>query len=244
LSPRFEVDEGQRVRRLDEPPPYDAPPTIEQLSKEAARNHELERACQAERTTWRAKRRDAEREWAQRGCRGVPGRFRAARDGASVAVATRCVSVTSRGRLQFDAHDAEVPARDVPAEAHRRFRTDLQTARALRQAQVAEGLRVHEERKQAIAAWMATHGSSEQQARHAAGLLPMDEAIEVMTDEARDVELCKNGTRNGAPGRARTCDPELRRLVLYPTELRAPDGPSTAFTIAQHPRMRTHSRDR
>ena len=26
---------------------------------------------------------------------------------------------------------------------------------------------------------------------------------------------------NGAPGRIRTCDPKLRRLVLYPTELRA-----------------------
>ena len=27
----------------------------------------------------------------------------------------------------------------------------------------------------------------------------------------------------GAPGRIRTCDPKLRRLVLYPTELRAPE---------------------
>ena len=27
--------------------------------------------------------------------------------------------------------------------------------------------------------------------------------------------------RNGAPGRTRTCDPRLRRTVLYPTELRA-----------------------
>jgi hypothetical protein len=27
--------------------------------------------------------------------------------------------------------------------------------------------------------------------------------------------------RSGAPGRTRTCGPELRRLVLYPTELRA-----------------------
>jgi hypothetical protein len=26
----------------------------------------------------------------------------------------------------------------------------------------------------------------------------------------------------GAPGRNRTCDPRLRRPVLYPTELRAP----------------------
>jgi len=63
LSPRFEVDEGQRIRRLEEPPSYDAPPTIDQLFKDAARNHELERSYQAERTTWRAKRRDAEREW-------------------------------------------------------------------------------------------------------------------------------------------------------------------------------------
>ena len=28
--------------------------------------------------------------------------------------------------------------------------------------------------------------------------------------------------RSGAPGRTRTCDPKLRRLVLYPAELRAP----------------------
>ena len=28
--------------------------------------------------------------------------------------------------------------------------------------------------------------------------------------------------KDGAPGRIRTCDPKLRRLVLYPTELRAP----------------------
>jgi hypothetical protein len=28
----------------------------------------------------------------------------------------------------------------------------------------------------------------------------------------------------GAPGRIRTCDPKLRRLVLYPTELRARSG--------------------
>ncbi len=26
----------------------------------------------------------------------------------------------------------------------------------------------------------------------------------------------------GAPGTTRTCDPQLRKLVLYPTELRAP----------------------
>ena len=31
----------------------------------------------------------------------------------------------------------------------------------------------------------------------------------------------ENSLENGAPGRARTCDPRLRRPVLYPAELRA-----------------------
>jgi hypothetical protein len=184
LSPRFEVDEGQRVRRIDEPPAYDAPPTLDQLFKDAARNHELERAYQSERTASRAKRREAERDY-----RGeVAAAFLA--DPTQRAMVhpspspTRCVIVTPRGRVQFDAHDDEMPARDVPAEAHRRFRADLQNARARVQQERAEGLRVHEARKLAIAEWVASHGTAEQQARHAAGLLPMDEAVEAMTDQA------------------------------------------------------------
>jgi putative transposase len=34
-------------------------------------------------------------------------------------------------------------------------------------------------------------------------------------------------SRTGAPGRTRTCDPRLRRPVLYPTELRARAEPRT-----------------
>ena len=45
------------------------------------------------------------------------------------------------------------------------------------------------------------------------------------------------GTRKtGAPGRARTCDPRLRRPVLYPTELRAPT--IWAARQQQHTRIR------
>lgn len=32
-----------------------------------------------------------------------------------------------------------------------------------------------------------------------------------------------HGTFTGAPGRIRTCDLEIRRLLLYPAELRAPN---------------------
>jgi hypothetical protein len=43
---------------------------------------------------------------------------------------------------------------------------------------------VHEEKKRVVAEWVATHGTAEQQARHAAGMLPMAEVVEGMTDEA------------------------------------------------------------
>ena len=43
LQPRFELTEGQRVVRHDGPPTYDAPPTVEDLFRDAARNLELER---------------------------------------------------------------------------------------------------------------------------------------------------------------------------------------------------------
>ena len=33
-------------------------------------------------------------------------------------------------------------------------------------------------------------------------------------------EECEEPGINNAPGRTRTCDPQLRRLLLYPTELR------------------------
>ncbi len=240
LSPRFEVDEGQRVRRIDEPPSYDAPPTLDQLFKDAARNHELERAYEAEHLSWRAKRREAERDWRNEVAAAFLG------DTAQRAMVhpspspTRCVIVTSRGRVQFDAHDTELPARDVPAEAHRRFRADLQSARALRQAQVAEGLQVHEERRQAIAAWVATHGSSEQQARHAAGLLPMDEAVDAMTDQAfaplaayppyvRDRGLCLQVFLRQSPRYA--------EAVVTPTDFKSNGRKAAKATAAQWARL-------
>lgn len=47
-----------------------------------------------------------------------------------------------------------------------------------------EQLALHEEKKRFIAEWIASHGTPEQQSRRAAGVLPMDEAIEAMTEQA------------------------------------------------------------
>ena len=56
----------------------------------------------------------------------------------------------------------------------RRFRADLERA-----AQLA----LHEEKKRFIAAWMTANGSEEQKARQTAGVLPIEEAIESITDQ-------------------------------------------------------------
>jgi len=62
LRPRYRVGDDQRVARIDAPPEYDAPPSIEDMFREAARNHQLESMYQTERRTARSKRRDADRE--------------------------------------------------------------------------------------------------------------------------------------------------------------------------------------
>jgi hypothetical protein len=98
--------------------------------------------------------------------------------------ATRCVVQTEKGRVFFDSATDLAPARDVPPEAHRRFRADLRAKRDHNLKTRAEQLAQHEEKKRFAATWIAEHGTPDQRARQAAGVLPMEEAIEAMTDHA------------------------------------------------------------
>jgi hypothetical protein len=97
---------------------------------------------------------------------------------------TRCYLATDLGRVMFYTHTDESPAKDVPAEAHRRFRADLLIRQDENRRLRAEQLTIHEEKKRVIASWVATHGTPDQQARQAAGVLSMDEAIRAMTNQA------------------------------------------------------------
>jgi len=63
LRPRYERDGEQRVIRTDAPPTYDSPPSLEDLYREAARNHELERAYHQQRTAVRTERRETQRQF-------------------------------------------------------------------------------------------------------------------------------------------------------------------------------------
>src|SRR3989442_11110921 len=58
---RYDVKPDGHVVQIDAAPIYDQPPTIDELFLAAAKNHELERAYYAQRST-RARRRDAQHD--------------------------------------------------------------------------------------------------------------------------------------------------------------------------------------
>src|SRR4051812_44784581 len=97
---------------------------------------------------------------------------------------TRCYLIAETGRLLFDAERDAPPAREVPAEAHRRFRADERATRERNMQEHARRVALHEEKKRFVAEWIAVNGSRDQQERQTAGLLPMTEAIEAVADEA------------------------------------------------------------
>jgi hypothetical protein len=182
LRPRYQLD-GDGISRIDAPQMYDAPPEVDELFREAARNHQLEEAFHVARRAARTTRRDVERE---RRTRIVQAFLNNPNERAIVHPAPtekRCYLPTEHGRLLFDATIDDV-SRQVTTEAHRRFRADLRERKERnRQARAAQ-LAVHEEKTRYVAEWIAAHGTPEQRARHAAGMLPIDEAIEAIADDA------------------------------------------------------------
>ena len=184
LRPRYQLDGENGVVRIDASPTYDSPPDIEELFREAARNHQLERAYQSERHAAKIKRREADQERRV----NIAKAFLA--DPARRALAhptpshKRCVVETEEGRIFFDAETDLSPARDVPPEAHRRFRADQRAKREQNLQTRATQLAQHEEKKRFADSWIAEHGTEEQRARQTAGVLPIEEAIEAMADHA------------------------------------------------------------
>jgi hypothetical protein len=184
LQPRYDRDGDQRIIRSDAPPTYDSPPSIDELYKEAARNHELERTYHQQRSAARTERRDAQRQVRTQLAQAFLS------DRAQRAIVhpapspKRCYLASAQGRVLFDVTTDDGLAKEVPAEAHRRFRADLRTRREENLRLRAEQLALHEEKQRVIAEWIAAHGTPDQLSRQAAGVLPMTEAIELMADEA------------------------------------------------------------
>jgi len=182
LRPRFEIGETGIIRH-DTAPMYDAPPSIDDLYRAAAKNHELEAAYHAERAAVRAKRTDDDRTRRQ----SLAEQFMADKGMRAAShpppTPKACYVATERGGVMFDVATDQGLAKDVPAEAHRRFRADQRAYREkVRQDQVSQAA-LHEEKKQFIAAWIDQHGTEDEKHRQAAGVLPMAEAIARISDE-------------------------------------------------------------
>src|SRR4051794_10714250 len=62
LRPRYQLDDDSSIVRIDAAPLYDAPPDLDDLFREAARNHQLERAYKDQRQATKIKRREADQE--------------------------------------------------------------------------------------------------------------------------------------------------------------------------------------
>lgn len=179
LQPRFERVDGH-VLRHDAPPMYDAPPTVDDLLRQATLNYELSREYRSTRVEARdaylERRAQVAREFlddpSQRAMTFPPPN------------PARCFINTASGRLLFERRRETGPAGDVPREAYRRFRADVDVRRANGQRRRVEADAQHAEKTRVIAAWVAQHGSEDQRRRHAAGALPAIEVIAALTDEA------------------------------------------------------------
>jgi hypothetical protein len=191
LQPRYFLDADQNVRRSDGPPVYDVPPAPEDLLRDAARNHQLERAYIVEQAEQKAKRRDeqfethvtlAEQFFADPTMRALEHPKPTPR---------KCYLQRGRRQILFDAKVGHGLARQVPPEAYRRFMTDLRERRERNLSRRAEQLALHEEKRRTIADWVERRGTHDQKARHAAGVLPLEEALEGLADEAFAVIIDK-----------------------------------------------------
>jgi hypothetical protein len=111
----------------------------------------------------------------------------------------RCVISTERGRIDFDAKRDRGIARDVPQEALRRFHADIRARRERAEHDIAEYHSSYEEKQRLVREWIDDHGTIDQRTRLAAGVLPIEDAVDAMTDEAfRCLDHLPRYERDGA----------------------------------------------
>lgn len=182
LRPQFRANPDHRIVKIKFAPVYDHPPTIDELFQDAARNHELERAYHAQRTTAQAAKRETLDEWRNQVALefvGDPNRRAVVYPPPSKR---RCQVMTDRGPVHFDAKRDMGVARQVPLEAFRRFDNDVRISHGQGADQRSRNLARHALRQQMMHEWMALHGSCDQRERLSAGVLPFKEFVDALAD--------------------------------------------------------------
>jgi hypothetical protein len=182
LRPQFKLNTDQRIVKIKFAPVYDHPPTLDQLFQDAARNHELERAYHAQRTTAQAARRETLDEWRNQVALeflGDPNRRAVVYPPPSKR---RCQVMTDRGPVHFDAKRDTGVARQIPLEAFRRFDNDVRISHGRGADQRTRNLARHALRQQMMHEWIALHGSHDQRERLSAGVLPFKEFVDALAE--------------------------------------------------------------
>lgn len=182
LRPRYEVKPNGHVVQIHTPPVYDRPPTIEELFLAAAKNYELERAYRAQGGR-RVRQREALHDLRAQLAEGFMANPELRALTSPTPTEKRCFLNSPQGRVCFDADKDGGLVREVPAEAHRRFRADERKRREQNLQEHARRLALHEEKRRTVGAWVAEKGTLDQRERYASGLLPMSEIHEAMADE-------------------------------------------------------------
>src|SRR5437870_2260435 len=156
LSPRYFLNSGQQVVRNDDPPMFDSVPSIDDLFKEAGRNHQLERAWRMERAESRRKRQDTKFDVHQQ----IAEEFLSdptRRAHEYPRPTPRQCYVTARNRVVlFDAKRDTGTARQVPPEAYRRYCIDAR-ARKERNLEISQReITLHRDRHRFVDHWVYT----------------------------------------------------------------------------------------
>ena len=184
LQPQYHMDGHLNVLRNDAPPTYDVPPTVEQLFKDAARNHQLERTYNIERARAFDRGHETKVEIHQR----LAEKFLNTPDMRALRhpkpTARQCYLNLNGRPVLFDAKQHRDLARQVPPEAYRRFTADEDARTERGMDKYTRQAALHRERLRFIAEWVATRGTADQQERHAANMLPLKEVLEGLADEA------------------------------------------------------------
>lgn len=180
LRPRYE-DRGDHVVRVDALPVFDHPMTGEELLLAASKNYELEQKWRTQRVSktlglnagLHRREQIADAFLADRSQRAVEH---------PAPNPAWCYLRIDGKRMLFDATQGSSVCRKVPAEAHRRFQADLRARRWRNQQRRTSEEAVNQEKKRFVGEWIERFGTPDQQARQRAGVLPLTEAIEAITE--------------------------------------------------------------
>jgi hypothetical protein len=241
LRPHYHLGPDEQVVRLDSPPVYDRPPSLDELFLAAAKNYELARTYEAQRATSpRNQRRVAALERRRQTAEAFLANPAQRALNHPPPAPTWCYLMTPHGRMLFDSRRDAGPARDVPAEAHRRFQADERDRRRRNLEVRAQQKTLHEEKKCFVAEWINANGTADQKTRQDAGVFPFVEGIEAIADHTfapgREFPLYE---RDGAA----TLQAHLRRFPQYaeaavmPSDLITTDTESESATASQWARV-------